>query len=151
LIDLEFFKKEKWIGEGKILIENEEEDFPIIMKISLKDVREMSPIIEFTSIVCVNGSENVMQTHYTLTFHRKNTFHVLIAGENWGHVEGEGFIKNNFIGWEVKSSDGLFHGYESMEVDAYKQIIFFGEYAMKNEMRTKIEGKLTSYENSRTN
>ena len=147
-MDLEFFKREKWIGEGKILIEDEEEEFPIVMKIKIKDGAEVSPIIEFTSTIFLNASENIMETYYTLTTYRKNSFHILIAGEKWGHVEGEGFIKDNFIGWEVTSSDGLFHAYESIEIGINKEIVFFGEYAMKNEMRTKIQGKLTSYENS---
>ena len=88
-----------------------------------------------------------MENYYTLTMHKKKTFHVLIAGENWGHVEGEGFIKKDFIGWEVSSADNLFHAYESIEVKKGGELIFYGEYAMKDEMRTKIEGKLTSYEN----
>ena len=47
----------------------------------------------------------------------------------------------------MSSPDNLFHAYESMELKSDKELVFFGEYSMKDEMRTKIEGKLTSYEN----
>ena len=147
MTDLEFFRRDKWIGEGKILIEDEEESFPIIMKILMKNNQALSPIVEFTTSIHIDESEKVMENHYTLTMHRNKTFHVLIAGESWGHVEGKGFINKDFIGWEVSSPDGLFHAYESIVIKKGAELVFNGEYAMKDEMRTKIEGKLTSYEN----
>ena len=70
-MDLDFFKREKWIGEGKIFIEEEEEEFPIVMKFTLKDGAEVSPIVEFTSSIHIDSSENIMESYYTLTANRK--------------------------------------------------------------------------------
>ena len=44
-MDLDFFRKDKWIGEGKILIEEEEEIFPIVMKILMKNNQEIKSYI----------------------------------------------------------------------------------------------------------
>lgn len=146
-MNLDFFRKDRWIGEGLISVEGEDDSFPIVMKIKMKDFGERSPIFEFTSCIHMDESEDIIENCYTLTMHRKKKFHVLIAGENWGHVEGDGFIKDDFIGWEVTSPDGIFHGYESIEVKKGGELLFHGEYAAKNEMRTKITAKLASYEN----
>ena len=147
---LVFFRKDKWIGEGDISIEGEEENFPMVMKISMKDPCEKNPVYEFTTSIHMDGAEEVITNSYTITMHRKNKFHILIYGENWGHVEGDGFVKDDFIGWEVSSPDGEFHGYESIEIQRDGELSFSGEYAAKNEMRTKITGSLTSYENIST-
>lgn len=144
---LDFFRKDRWIGEGTIVVEDENETYPMVMKIIMKNVNEKSPILEFTTSIKMDSSEEAMENFYTLTMHRNNKFHTLIAGINWGHVEGSGFFKENFIGWDVVSPDGLFHGYESIELKKDGELIFFGEYATGSSMRTKIRGRLTSYEN----
>jgi hypothetical protein len=149
-MDLEFFRKEKWIGEGEISIEGEDESFPMVMKIAMKESSSSNPVYEFTTSIHMQGSEDVIINSYTLTMHRKNKFHILIYGESWGHVEGDGFLKDDFIGWEVSSPDGEFNGHESIEIKRDGELAFFGEYAAKNEMRTKITGSLTSYENIST-
>jgi hypothetical protein len=148
LRDLEFFRREGFIGEGKISIEEEEEDFAMVMKIAMKNFDQRSPIIEFSTSIHMDQPEECIENYYTLTMHSRNKFHILIAGEEWGHVEGSGFIKDGFIGWEVSSPDGLFHAYESIEMKGNKDFIFFGEYAAKEEMRTKIQCRLVAYENS---
>lgn len=143
----EFFRKNRWIGEGTIVIEDENETYPMVMKILMKNVHEKSPILEFTTLIKLDSAEEAMENFYTLTMHRNNKFHMLIAGVNWGHVEGSGFFKDNFIGWDVVSADLHFHGYESIELKKDGELIFFGEYATGSSMRTKIRGRLTSYEN----
>ena len=145
--DLIFFRKDRWIGEGSITVEEEDESFPMVMKVLMKDTEEISSVIEFSVAIQLDQADDVIENFYTITMHRNRSFHVLIAGENWGHVEGPGFAKDNFIGWEVSSPDGLFHGYESIEIKKGGELVFFGEYAAKDEMRSVIKGKLTSYEN----
>ncbi len=148
--NLEFFRKEGFIGEGKISIEEEEENFPMIMKIVMKNIDERSPIIEFSTSIKMNHEDESIESYYTLTMHGRDKFHILIAGESWGHVEGSGFIKNGFIGWEVSSPDDMFHAHESIESKGGNDFIFFGEYAAKEEMRTKIQCRLVTYENIRS-
>ncbi len=143
----DLFKKEGFIGEGKIYIEDEGTDFPILMKISMKECDERSPILEFTTTIEMDQGDEPIINYYTLTFHGENTFHILIASENWGYVEGNGFIKQGFIGWEIASADQMFHGHESIETKGENDYRFFGEYASKEEMRTKIVCRLVSYEN----
>jgi hypothetical protein len=41
----------------------------------------------------------------------------------------------------------MFHGHESIETKGENDYRFFGEYASKEEMRTKIVCRLVSYEN----
>ncbi|MCH9811250.1 hypothetical protein K0U07_00630 [bacterium] len=141
-----FFSKDKWIGEGNILIEGEDTSCPMHMKMEMKEANEKNPVYEFTTEMHMQGFDEVVVNSYTITMHRQNKFHVLIYGENWGYVEGDGFVKEDFIGWEVTSLDGAFHGFESLELKKSGEIAFFGEYAAEG-MRTKIEGLLTSYEN----
>lgn len=145
--DLIFFRKDRWIGEGTISVEEEDEILPMVMKVAMKEPTEKSTVIEFSVAMQLDCSDEVIENFYTLTLHRNKKFHVLIAGENWGHVEGQGFFKDDFIGWEVTSPDKLFHGYESIEIKKGGELVFFGEYAAKDEMRSVIKGKLTSYEN----
>ncbi|MCH9622011.1 MAG: hypothetical protein S4CHLAM20_14450 [Chlamydiia bacterium] len=145
--DLIFFRKDRWIGEGSIDIEEESESFPMVMKVTMKDTEEKSDVIEFSVAIQLDQADDVIENYYTITLHRGKKFHVLIAGETWGHVEGSGFYKDDFIGWDVTSPDGLFHGYESIEMKKGGELVFFGEYAAKDEMRSVIKGNLTSYEN----
>ena len=147
MIDLEFFKKHKWIGEGNIFVIDDDEKFPVMMKMIIKDDDQYRPILEFSTSIHIDAADDVIENYYTLTTHRHNKFHILIAGENWGHVEGEGFFEENFIGWEVSSADGQFHAYESIKVREEGELLFCGEYAMKDDMTTKVEGVLTNYEN----
>ena len=141
-----FFCKDKWIGEGEIFVEGEEASYPMHMNIVMKEANEKNSVYEFTTEIHMHGFDDVVVNSYTITMHRQRKFHVLIYGENWGHVEGDGFTKEGFVGWEVSSLDGEFHGFESLELKKEGEIAFLGEYA-SGDMRTKIEGLLTSYEN----
>lgn len=142
-----FFKKSKWIGDGELFEDGKEKSLPVVMKVFMKSVEQSCLVYEFSMSILLREGEDYGENYYTLTFDRVGNFHVLVSNKHWGHVEGKGIMKKDFIGWELFGQEGGFHCYESIEVQKSGELLFIGEYKEENGMATKIRGALTSYEN----
>lgn len=145
MIDFDFFLTKKWVGEGTITEVGEDSPIEATMEITMGKGPK-SYIKEFCMKIFMKDREEVVENYYTFTIHKNNTFHVLISNENWGHVEGSGFIKNTFIGWEIADEAEEFDAYESVRMTGQKEFSFLGEYQEISGMRTKIQGVFTSNE-----
>ena len=131
-----------WIGEGKIELSALADKMVYFMRWRSLVVDPDFKEFEATQEVQIAGHTDVMYNHFLLSNFDKGRFDLILDNQAWGEVCGHGMVDERFIGWEFKSNDLGFEGYEFYELQDDETYIMRAEFVTKDDLRTHIDGKI---------
>ncbi len=130
----------RWLGEGKIKLSMIEEELAFLTrwKIEQDDLGGMECVQE----IQVKGLSEVMINHFHLFDQTAVSFSLFMESHVIGRVQGIGIINENVIGWEFRSEEVGFEGFELYEKQSDDLYHVKGEFSSSDQFRTSIQGKI---------
>lgn len=135
------FKPNAWLGEGKIQLSMVEEELPFYTRWNVNQ-KDDGGKIECVQEIQVKGLSDVMQNQFLLYDLGPGTFVIELENPALGKVLGKGIISEQVIGWEFKSPEVGFEGFEFYEKQADGSYLMRAEYATSDQFRTVIKGRV---------
>lgn len=135
------FSPGTWIGEGKITLNMVEEDlfFNTNWAVQTKD---FSGKVACAQDIQIQGLAEAMRNELTFYDFSQNKFSVDMENQNVGKIIGTGVYDDRMIGWEFRSGDQSFEGFETYILQPDGSYHMRGEYVTSDQFRTQIEARL---------
>lgn len=134
------FSPGKWLGEGKISLNMLDEELVFFTRWNVCALED--GMIECTQEIQVKGLSDVMVNHFRISSIQSSTFALFMENHAIGKVNGTGIIGPSLIGWEFRSEEIGFEGFESYEKQQDDTYLMQGEFATVDQLRTSIKGKI---------
>lgn len=138
------FSTSKWLGEGRLILNELDEDHSFYMRWRPLSICDKENKIEAVQEIQSEDSADVMINKFTFyhTGGPKNTFLIEVVNDIFGRIEGKGYVKDNFIGWEFKDTATGIEGFECYIKQAKEQYYIESEMLSFDECRTSLKGKI---------
>lgn len=131
-----------WIGEGQIELNALADKMIYFMRWRATVVDLELQEYESSQEIQIAGHTDIMYNQFLFTNFNRNHFDVVLENQAWGEVDGRGMVDDRFIGWEFRSNDLGFEGYEFYEMQEDGTYIVKAEFVTKEDLRTHIDGKI---------
>lgn len=135
------FSPGSWIGEGKITLNMVEEELFFNTNWFVQN-KDFGGKVACAQDIQIQGLSEVMRNELTFyNFDQKN-FAVDMENQNVGKIIGTGVVDDQMIGWEFRTQDNSFEGYETYSLQPDGSYHMRGEYVTSDQFRTKIEARI---------
>ncbi len=130
-----------WLGEGKINLSLVEEELPFYTRWKIQEKDDCGKI-ECLQEIQVKGLSEIMQNQLLLYDLNPGTFVIELDNPALGRVIGKGIVSEKLIGWEFRSPEAGFEGYEFYEKQPDDSYLMHAEYSTSDQLRTIIKGRV---------
>lgn len=129
-----------WLGDGSIKLSLTDEPLKFHMRWSIN--KDSSGLLECVQEIEVIGLSETMYNEFFITDLTKTNFALQLDNTEMGQIEGEGFVSDNTIGWELSEPDQEFGGFEFYNLQEDGKYFMHAEYATGDALKTEIQGKI---------
>ena len=135
------FSPGTWYGEGKILLNMVEEEliFNTIWAVQIPDFQGK---VVCTQDIQIHGLSENMRNELTFYDFQNKRFAVDMENQNVGRIVGTGICDEQVIGWEFRSNEFNFEGFETYTLQPDGGYVMKGEYVTSDQFRTQIEARI---------
>lgn len=130
-----------WIGEGKISLNMVEEELAFNTNWAIQN-KDVEGKVRCTQDIQVHGLSENMRNDLTFYDFGSKSFSVEMENQNVGRIVGTGVYDEKVIGWEFRSNEMEFEGFETYKLQPDGSYTMHGEYVTSDQFRTKIEAKI---------
>lgn len=134
------FSPGKWLGEGKIHLNQIEEELAFFTRWTVLEQEEKQ--IECMQEIQVKGLSDIMINHFVIFDIVGSTFSLLMENHAIGQVQGTGILHELAIGWEFRVPELGFEGFEYYEKESDESYRMRGEFATNDQLRTTMQGRI---------
>jgi hypothetical protein len=134
------FSPGKWLGEGKIHLNQFEEELPFFTRWTVQPMEEKE--IECMQEIQVKGLSEIMVNHFRIFQIASSTFSLVMDNHAIGTVEGAGILHELAFGWEFRVPELGFEGFEYYEQESEESYRMRGEFATTDQLRTTMKGRI---------
>ena len=135
------FSPGTWIGEGKITLNMVEEELFFNTNWSVQ-IKDFGGKVACAQDIQIQGLSDVMRNELTFYNFEQKKFSIDMENQNVGRIVGTGIYDEKMIGWEFRSQDNSFEGFETYTLQPDGSYFMKGEYVTSDQFRTQIEAKI---------
>lgn len=134
------FSPGKWLGEGKIHLNQFEEELSFFTRWTVQAEEEKE--IECIQEIQVKGLSDIMVNHFRISLIEASSFSLVMDNHAIGTVQGVGILHEFAIGWEFRVPELGFEGFEYYEKESEESYLMRGEFATTDQLRTTLQGRI---------
>ena len=130
-----------WLGEGTIELSMIEERLQFMTR-WICQPKDSAGCVVCVQEIQVKGLPEVMHNQFSLYDFASKEFKVDLENHALGKLQGKGILKKQLIGWEFRSPDIGFEGFEFYEKQKDDSYLMRADYATGDQYRTLIQGRI---------
>jgi hypothetical protein len=135
------FNPGSWRGQGKILLNLVEEELIFDTMWAVQN-QDFTGKVSCAQDIRIQGLSENMRNELVFYDFQNKTFSVDMENQNVGKIVGTGVYDEKMIGWEFRSNDVHFEGYETYTLQPDGSYHMKGEYVTSDQFRTQIEARI---------
>lgn len=134
------FSPGKWLGEGRIRLNQFEEDLVFFTRWTVRAEEEHE--IECIQEIQIKGIGDIMVNHFSIFQIESSGFSLVMDNHAVGTIQGKGILHEQAIGWEFRVPEIGFEGFEYYEKESEESYLMRGEFATTDQLRTTLQGRI---------